>query len=111
MTEQLVRAVYQMNDHAGIMSSADTTEGSMKVRIAVARPGAGGAIGAELAARAAPDGYTLLAHTSGGMAIAPHTIPNVRFDPVKDFASITHATSAPFVLVVHPKLPATSVPE
>lgn len=43
------------------------------------------------------------------MAIAPHTIPNVRFDPVKDFAAITHATSAPFILVVHPKIPVASV--
>ena len=75
------------------------------------RPGATGTIGAEIAARSAPDGYTLLAHTSGGLAIAPHAVPRVRFDPLKDFAPITHATSSPFILVVHPKLAAASVPE
>jgi tripartite-type tricarboxylate transporter receptor subunit TctC len=75
------------------------------------RPGATGAIGSEIVARAVPDGYTLLAHTSGGLAIAPHTIAEVRFDPIRDFAAISQMTSAPFVLLVHPKIAATSVPE
>jgi tripartite-type tricarboxylate transporter receptor subunit TctC len=75
------------------------------------RPGATGAIGSEIVARAAPDGYTLLAHTSGGLAIAPHTIAEVRFDPLKDFAPISQITSAPFILVVHPKIAASSVQE
>jgi tripartite-type tricarboxylate transporter receptor subunit TctC len=75
------------------------------------RPGATGAIGSEIVARSTPDGYTLLAHTSGGLAIAPHTISQVRFDPVKDFAAISQITSAPFILLVHPKVPASSVAE
>ncbi|HEX2825878.1 MAG TPA: tripartite tricarboxylate transporter substrate binding protein [Burkholderiales bacterium] len=75
------------------------------------RPGATGAIGSEIAAHSTPDGYTLLAHTSGGLAIAPHTMPQIRFDPRKDFAPISQITSSPFVLLVHPKLAATSVAE
>jgi tripartite-type tricarboxylate transporter receptor subunit TctC len=73
------------------------------------RAGATGAIGTELVARASPDGYTLLLHTSAGLTIAPHTQTQARFDPLKDFTPITHATSAPFVLLVHPKVAATSV--
>jgi tripartite-type tricarboxylate transporter receptor subunit TctC len=75
------------------------------------RPGATGTIGSEIVARSTADGYTLLAHTSGGLAIAPHTMPQIRFDPVKDFAAISQITSSPFVLLVHPKTPATTVPE
>ena len=75
------------------------------------RPGATGAIGSEIVARSTPDGYTLLAHTSGGLTIAPHTVQQARFDPVKDFAPISQITTSPFVLVVHPKVAATSVPE
>jgi tripartite-type tricarboxylate transporter receptor subunit TctC len=75
------------------------------------RPGATGAIGSEIVARSTPDGYTLLAHTSGGLAIAPHTVAQMRFDPIKDFAAISQITSSPFVLVVHPNISATSVPE
>ena len=75
------------------------------------RPGATGTIGTEIVARSIPDGYTLLAHTSGGLTIAPHTITQVRFDPVKDFAPISQITSAPFVLIVHPKIAVASVPE
>lgn len=73
------------------------------------RPGATGAIGAELAAHSAPDGYTLLAHTSAGLTIAPHVYAKPRFDSLKDFTPVTQVTSSPFVLVVHPKIPATSV--
>lgn len=73
------------------------------------RPGATGAIGTELTAHATPDGYTLLAHTSAGLTIVPHTLPQARFDVLKDFAPITQMTSAPFIFVVHPKVAATSV--
>jgi tripartite-type tricarboxylate transporter receptor subunit TctC len=75
------------------------------------RPGATGAIGSEIVARSTPDGYTLLAHTTGGLAIAPHTFTHARFDPVKDLAPISQLTSSPFVLLVHPGIAATSVPE
>lgn len=73
------------------------------------RGGATGIIGTEMVARSAPDGYTLLAHTIAGLAIVPNLNPSLPYDPVRDFAPITHATSSPYMLVVHPKVPANSV--
>ena len=74
------------------------------------RPGAGGMIGAELAARASPDGYTLM------MASISHTVlPSMHkklpYDIVKDFAPVSMLVSFPFLLLVHPALPAKSVTE
>ncbi len=53
------------------------------------RPGAGGTIGVEIAARATPDGYTLLATSFATLAVAPHTYKNVPYHPVNDFASVS----------------------
>ena len=75
------------------------------------RGGATGVIGAELVARSAPDGYTLLFHSSAGMGIVPNLNKSLPYDPVRDFAPVTLATSSPYMLVVHPKVPATSVPQ
>jgi tripartite-type tricarboxylate transporter receptor subunit TctC len=74
------------------------------------RAGANSNIGLELAARAVPDGYTLIM-TSSAMAINPSVYRKLAFDPVKDFAPVTLATLIPFVLVVHPSLPVKSVRE
>jgi tripartite-type tricarboxylate transporter receptor subunit TctC len=75
------------------------------------RAGATGAIGVEAVARAAADGYTLLVCTNAMVVINPHlSIPN-RVDALRDFAPVTQAASSPFLLVVHPSVPATSVPE
>jgi tripartite-type tricarboxylate transporter receptor subunit TctC len=75
------------------------------------RAGAGGGIGAETVATAAPDGYTLLFATMGSLTINPSLYKNLRYDPVKSFApiSLTHNTSN--LLVVDPSLPAKSVAE
>ena len=74
------------------------------------RPGLGSAIGAELAARAAPDGYTLfLISNTHFVTAALHK--KLSYDPLNDYAPITQVTNASNILVVHPSLPAKSVKE
>jgi tripartite-type tricarboxylate transporter receptor subunit TctC len=68
------------------------------------RPGNGGALGAEEAARSAPDGYTLFVAATPQMAVTP-AIRKVSYDPLKDFAPISNIGSNPFVLTVNAKLP------
>ncbi len=72
------------------------------------RTGQAGALGAGFVAKSAPDGYTLLAVTSG-YAIYPSLYANLPFDPLKDLAPIILLAQAPFLLVVHPSLPVRSV--
>jgi tripartite-type tricarboxylate transporter receptor subunit TctC len=74
------------------------------------RPGAGSSIGAEAAARAAPDGYTLLMISNTHFVTAA-LHPKLAYDPLNDYTPITQVTSAPNVLVVHPSLPVKSVKE
>jgi tripartite-type tricarboxylate transporter receptor subunit TctC len=73
------------------------------------RPGAGGNIGTELAARAAPDGYTLLLGHTGTLAINPGLYPKLGYDTQRDFVPISLLASAPLVLVVNPGTPIRSV--
>jgi tripartite-type tricarboxylate transporter receptor subunit TctC len=75
------------------------------------RPGAGGIIGADAAARAAPDGYTIFLGGVATHAVNPHLHPRLSYDPIKDFAPITLVASAPSVLVVHPSVPAQTIKE
>src|SRR5919204_1020798 len=75
------------------------------------RPGAGGSVGAELAAKSAPDGYTLFLAGVGSHAVNPNLHSRLPYDPVRDFAPITLVASAPSVLVVNPAVPARSVAE
>jgi tripartite-type tricarboxylate transporter receptor subunit TctC len=74
-------------------------------------PGAGGTIGAERAAKAAPDGYTLTALNNSIMTVAPHIYRNVGYDPFKSFTPITMLVTFPTALVVHPSMPVKSVKE
>jgi len=75
------------------------------------RAGAGGNIGAEAVARAAPDGYTLLLATTGVMAINHRLYRSLPYDALKDFAPVTQIGALPLILIVHPSLPARSVKE
>ncbi len=69
------------------------------------RPGASGMIGAEVAAKAAPDGYTLLVSPQTSIVVAPLIFKKVNYDPIKDFAPISVIGSTPQLLVAHPSLP------
>jgi tripartite-type tricarboxylate transporter receptor subunit TctC len=75
------------------------------------RPGAGGNIGTQYAAKTQPDGYTLLVTISSTQAINPSLYKKIPFDPVKDFEPITLLGAVPNVLIVHPSFPANSVQE
>ena len=75
------------------------------------RGGAGGTIGAEAAAKSPNDGYTLFFSTTGTLASAPSMQPNLRYDPVKDFAPIATLANAPVVVLVRDDLPAKTLAE
>jgi len=77
--------------------------------IAENRGGATGMVAAELAARAAPDGYTIMMAHIAAMSILPSLYPKMAYDTAKDFAPITLAGIGPNLLVVHPSLPVRSV--
>jgi tripartite-type tricarboxylate transporter receptor subunit TctC len=85
--------------------AAKFTEAFGQQFIAETRPGAGGVIGAELAARAAPDGYTLWVGQASNLAINQHLMKKLPYDPVKDFTPISLVATSPNLLVVHPSLP------
>lgn len=75
------------------------------------RAGASGMIGAEAAAKAQPDGYTILLVDRGALGINPHLYGLERYDPLKSFAYVGTATTGPYVLVVHASSPAQTITE
>src|SRR6185503_2700047 len=75
------------------------------------RSGAGGNIGAEVVAKSAPDGYTLMIGHVGTHAVNVTLYPKIAFDPVRDFTPITLIATLPLALVVHPAVPAKDVKE
>jgi len=75
------------------------------------RPGASGMIGAEAAAKAAPDGYTLIVGSADTHAINPAVFTNIRYDAIKDFAPVALLGDLPMTLVVNPSVPANSIEE
>ncbi len=75
------------------------------------RGGAGGALGAELAAKAPPDGYTIMATTSGVIAVNPSLYRKLNYDPINDFTPISIIAKLPNMLVVPPSMPVKNVKE
>lgn len=75
------------------------------------RPGGGATLGAQMVARAAPDGLTLLYGTPGPQIINPHLMRSLPYDPVADFAPVVSVKRAPNLLCLHPSVPATNVTE
>jgi len=75
------------------------------------RSGASGNIGADIVARAAPDGYTTLVGTTSTHAVAVSLNEKLTYDPVKDFAPVTLFGSSPYIVLVHPSVPVTSMKE
>jgi len=75
------------------------------------KPGAGGNIGADIVAKSAPDGYTILMGAVATHAINPTLYAHIPYDPVRDFEPVTQVASTPNVLVVNPSLPVSTVKE
>ncbi len=75
------------------------------------RPGASGNIGAEAAAKAAPDGYTIFVSSNPALSINPSLYRNLPYDPERDFAPVARGVTTPLVLVVNPSVPAKTLAE
>ena len=75
------------------------------------RTGAGGSLGAEMAARAAPDGYTLFTGSNGPLTVNPFVQAKLNYDPIKDFVAVGLANLAPHCIAVHQSVPAKTLAE
>jgi len=73
------------------------------------RPGAGGNIGMEVVAKAAPDGYTMGLGAAGALAVNVSLYPKLPYDPAKDFAPVSNVAFVPFFLIANPSLPVNNL--
>ncbi len=99
------------SDSIGRIIAAHLTRVLGQSAVVENRPGAGGNIGADVVAKSAPDGYTLVMGTIGTHAINPALYRKIPYDAIKDFAPIAFVADAETVLVVNPSVPARSVAE
>ena len=86
------------------------TEGLMQSFVVDNRPGAAGNIGAEIAAKAAPDGYTILISSNSSIAINPSLYKNLPFSAERDLIPVARGVITPFVFTSHPSVPARTLP-
>ena len=98
-------------DFVARLTAQKLTEALGQSAVVENRTGAGGTIGTEYVAKAAPDGHTLLMASAATLCIAPSLYPKLPYDSLKDFAPVSTVASAAFVLVVHPSVPVKSVRE
>jgi tripartite-type tricarboxylate transporter receptor subunit TctC len=98
-------------DQLGRILAQKLSEGLGQQVVVDNRPGASGALGADIAARSAPDGYTLLLTTTAIYAILPNLRNNLPYDPVRDFTPVSRIATASNVLVVNASLPVRSMRE
>jgi tripartite-type tricarboxylate transporter receptor subunit TctC len=98
-------------DTLGRLVSQKLSESFRESFVVENRPGAGGVLGSDLVAKAAPDGYTLLVSGVASHAIAPALPRGVPYDPLRDFTHIALFGGPPAVLVVHPSLPVRTLKE
>lgn len=98
-------------DLSGRVIAAQLSENLGQQVVIDNRTGAGGTLGTEIGARAAPDGYTVVMGGTGTLAISPGLGRKLGYDPLKDFAPITLLATTPYVLVVHPSVPVNSTRE
>ena len=99
------------SDNVARALAAELSEQWQQSVVIEAKPGAGGTIAAELVAKGAADGYTLLLANSSNMSIAPALEQPLRYDPVADFAPIGRLINVPFIVVVNSAVPVKSMPE
>ena len=99
------------NDIFGRALARKMSETFAQTFVVVNRDGAAGVIGTDMVAKATPDGYTLLFNGSGPLAVEPAFRRKLAYDPIRDFAPIGLFAKIPYVLVIHPAVPAQDVRE